>query len=91
MLKGGAERRLQLDAAFRSGHDRAQRETVAKREFSLPATIQGKPWTQLSMNIAGTDPAESGVIQGLQLPCVAMHNTCVRTLTHVVDSAADAE
>ena len=61
MLEWGAERRLQLDAALGSRHNSIQRQAIAKSEFSLPAPIQRKSWPQFSVNIAGTDPAESDV------------------------------
>jgi len=67
IVKGAAKQGFQLSAAFDLADNSTQRQAVPEGELCLPATIQGKPWSDLSLHIAWTKSANRRLLQ--LMPC----------------------
>lgn len=65
IVKGAAKQSFQLSAAFDLADNGTQWQAVPKGELCLPATIQGKPGSDLSLHIAWTKSAKRHLPQSM--------------------------
>ncbi len=63
IVKGAAKQGFQLSAAFDLADNGTQGQAVPKGELGPPATIQGEPWSDLSLHIACTKSANRHLLQ----------------------------